>query len=127
MSTRIDLHAHVIPPVYRDGLRGPDGTPPPLPSATLDGLEAMMARYAIDAAVITPGPPGVFHGDQGRANELARAVNEELAGIAHRAPARFAALATLPLPDPGAALAELAHAVDVLGMDGVWLLSNVAG
>jgi 6-methylsalicylate decarboxylase len=124
---RIDLHAHVISPGYLAGLRGPDGGAPPLPPATLDGLEAMMARYAIDAAVISPGPPGVFFGDQGRANELARTVNEELAAIARAAPARFAALATLPLPDPGAAVAELDHALDRLGMDGVWLLSHVAG
>jgi len=127
MAGRIDLHAHVIPPVYVDALRAPDGTPPPLPPATLDGLEAMMARYAIDAAVISPGPPGVFFGDQGHANELARALNEELAGIARAAPARFAALATLPLPDPAAAVAELGHALDALGMDGVWLLSHIGG
>ncbi len=125
--TRIDMHAHVISPGYLAGLRGPDGGAPSLPPATLDGLEAMMARYAIDAAVISPGPPGVFFGDQSRANELARTVNEELAAIARAAPARFAALATLPLPDPGAAVAELDHALDRLGMDGVWLLSNVAG
>jgi 6-methylsalicylate decarboxylase len=123
---RIDLHAHVTPPAYLDGLRGPDGAPP-LPPATLEGLEAMMARYAIDAAVISPGPPGVFFGDQGRANELARTVNEELAAIARAAPERFAALATLPLPDVDAALAELGRALDALGMDGVWLLSHVAG
>ncbi len=125
--TRIDMHAHVISPGYLAGLRDPDGGAPPLPPATLDGLEAMMARYAIDAAVISPGPPGVFFGDQGRANELARTVNEELAAIARAAPARFAALATLPLPDPAAAVAELDHALGRLGMDGVWLLSNVAG
>ena len=127
MAGRIDLHAHVIPPIYVDALRAPDGTPPPLPPATLEGLEAMMARYAIDAAVISPGPPGVFFGNQGRANELARALNEELAGIARATPARFAALATLPLPDPDAALAELGHALDALGMDGVWLLSHIRG
>jgi predicted TIM-barrel fold metal-dependent hydrolase len=87
----------------------------------------MMARYAIDAAVLSPGPPGAFVGDRGRANELARTVNEELAAISLAAPARFAALATLPLPDVDAALAELTYALDHLGMDGVWLLSHVGG
>ena len=125
--TRIDLHAHVIPPGYLEGLRGPDGSAPPLPPATLEGLEGTMARYAIDAAVVSPGPPGVFFGDQARANDLARTVNEELAAISRAAPARFATLATLPLPDVDAALAELAHALDRLGMDGIWLLSHVAG
>ncbi len=124
---RIDLHAHVITPGYLAGLRGPDGAAPPLPPATLEGLEAMMDRYAIDAAVISPGPPGAFLGDRARANDLARTVNEELAAIARAAPARFAALATLPLPDVDAALAELTYALDTLGMDGVWLLSHVGG
>jgi 6-methylsalicylate decarboxylase len=124
---RIDLHAHVIPPGYLAGLRGPDGDPPPLPPATLEGLEATMARYAIDAAVISPGPPGVFFGDHGRSNDLARTVNEELAAIVRAAPKRFAALATLPLPGVDAAIDELAHALDRLGMDGVGLLSHVGG
>ncbi len=127
MPVRIDMHAHVIPPVYLDGLRGPDGAAPPLPPATVEGLETTMARYGIDAAVISPGPPGVFFGDQGRANDLARAVNQALATIVLDAPSRFAALATLPLPDVDAALAELRYALDVLGMDGVWLLSHVGG
>jgi predicted TIM-barrel fold metal-dependent hydrolase len=43
------------------------------------------------------------------------------------APQRFAGLAALPLPDVDASLAELSHALDVLGLDGVALLSNVGG
>jgi predicted TIM-barrel fold metal-dependent hydrolase len=125
--TRIDLHAHITPPQYLEGLRLPDGSLPPLPPATVEGLTAMMDRHGIDAAVVSPGPPGVFFGDQARANDLARLVNEELASVARSEPTRFAALATLPLPDPDAALAELAYALDVLDMDGVWLPSHVAG
>src|SRR5262249_1784619 len=37
------------------------------------------------------------------------------------------ALATLPLPDVDASIAELAHALDVLGLDGVYLPSNAGG
>jgi len=50
--SRIDLHAHVIPPAYLDGLRGPDGRAPQLPPATLDGLEAMMSSG--NAAALVP-------------------------------------------------------------------------
>ena len=121
--TRIDMHAHVLPPAYRAGLG--DGFP--LPPASLDQLTAMMERYAIDAAVISTGPPGAFLGDQARANELARTANEEIASIVRGAPQTFAGLALLPLPDVDAALAELAHALDTLGLDGVMLLSNTAG
>lgn len=125
--SRFDLHAHVLPPDYVDLLVLPDGNPFPLPPTTQDGLEAFMRRYAVDAAVISTGPPGAFIGDRGQAVELARAANEGLAGIVRADPTRFAALALLPLPDVEAALVELDHALDVLGLDGVLLLSNVAG
>jgi 6-methylsalicylate decarboxylase len=124
---RIDLHAHVLPQQYVLGLRDVDAKLPPLPSATVEGLEATMERYDIDAAVVSPGPPGVFFGDQGGANRLARTVNEALADVVRDGPTRFAALATLPLPDVASALEELAHALDVLGMDGVWVTSHVGG
>jgi 6-methylsalicylate decarboxylase len=125
--TRIDLHAHVVTDAYRELLVTPDGNRPFVPPAPLDGLEANMARYAIDAAVISLGPPGAFLGDQSRANEIARAGNESIAAIVRSAPARFAGLALLPLPDVDAAVAELAHALDDLGLDGVLLFSNTAG
>jgi predicted TIM-barrel fold metal-dependent hydrolase len=124
--TRIDLHAHVVTDAYRELLVTPDGTRPFVPPAPLDALEANMARYAIDAAVISLGPPGAFLGDQGRANEIARAGNESLAAIVRADSRRFAGLALLPLPDVDAAVAELAHALDHLALDGVLLFSNTA-
>jgi predicted TIM-barrel fold metal-dependent hydrolase len=77
--------------------------------------------------VISLSPPGVFFGDQGLADELARLVNERTAEHVRAAPGRFAGLAVLPLPNVDRALAELRHALDDLGLDGVTLLSNVAG
>jgi predicted TIM-barrel fold metal-dependent hydrolase len=122
---RIDTHAHVLPAPYIAGL-------PPQLAAThkpipVEALDTMMRRYEIDAAVISTGPPGVFFGDQGQAGELARIVNEELGAIVRSAPQRFAALASLPLPDVGAAIAELRHALDVLQLDGVMLVTHAAG
>lgn len=125
--TRIDVHTHVLPEAYLERLRLPDGSPFPIPPAPLEGLEATMERYAIDAAVISTGPPGAFLGDAARAVELARVANEAIAGIVREAPSRFAGLALLPLPDVDASLAELAHALDELELDGVLLLTNVAG
>jgi 6-methylsalicylate decarboxylase len=124
---RIDLHAHVVTDAYRDLLVAPDGTRPFVPPAPLEALEANMARYAIDAAVISIGPPGVYLGDQGRANELARAANESIAAIVRADGRRFAGLGLVPLPDADAAVAELGHALDGLGLDGVLLFSNIAG
>jgi predicted TIM-barrel fold metal-dependent hydrolase len=124
---RLDLHAHVIPDAYRDLLVAPDGTRPPVARAELEDLQANLERYRIDAAAISTGPPGAYVGDRRRAVETARAANEALAAISAADPQRFAALALLPLPDPDAALAELGHAFDHLRLDGVMLLTNVAG
>jgi predicted TIM-barrel fold metal-dependent hydrolase len=124
---RIDMHAHVVPDAYRELLVAPDGSRPFVPSASLPELEGNMARYAIDAAAISVGPPGAYLGDQGRANELARAANESLAAIVRGDPGRFAGVALLPLPDVDAALTELEYALDHLDLDGVELFTNVAG
>ena len=49
---RIDCHAHVHPPAYRAALGSL-----PLPPTTLEGLQADMERYEIDAAVDLGGTP----------------------------------------------------------------------
>jgi predicted TIM-barrel fold metal-dependent hydrolase len=99
----------------------------PLPPATPEVLDDAMRRRSIDAAVVSLSPPGVWFDNVGLARELSRLVNEELASLVRRRPERFAALATLPLPAVDAALEEIAYALDVLGLDGVALHSNVGG
>lgn len=86
-----------------------------------------MDRYDLAAAIISTGPPGAVSADGGQARDLARSINEDLGALTAAEPLRFAALATLPLPDLDAALGELAHALDELSLDGVWLPSNVGG
>lgn len=122
---RIDAHAHVMPASYVGALPDPlRAVHDPVP---VEALEEMMARYSIDAAVISTGPPGVFFGDPAAAGVLARLVNDELATIVRGAPTRFAALGSLPLPDVDAACEELTRALDDLGLDGVMLLTQAAG
>lgn len=119
---RIDCHAHVHPVDYRKALGDI-----PLPPTTLAGLEADMERYEIDAAVISVGPPAAFIGPHQDPIALARAANDGIAEIVRDQPRKFAGLATLPLPNVDAALSELDRCYDVLGLDGVMLLTNVAG
>jgi predicted TIM-barrel fold metal-dependent hydrolase len=111
---RLDAHVHVTPPGYLDAIGNPPGVVPSSP----EGLRELMERYEIDAAIVSLGPPGAASPD------LARRVNEAAAELRSE---RIAALATLPLPDADASLAELAHALDDLELDGVFLLTNAGG
>jgi predicted TIM-barrel fold metal-dependent hydrolase len=124
---RIDAHVHILPADYRAELERRSLLPPGIPPWSADLVDDLMDRHDLDAAVLSLAPPGVFVGDQGLANELARLVNERTAQFVATGRDRFAGLAVLPLPDVDAALAELRHALDVLELDGVGLLSNVAG
>ncbi|PZA07699.1 MULTISPECIES: amidohydrolase family protein [unclassified Meiothermus] len=123
---RLDLHGHLEPPLYTQMVARVLG-PAPVPPWTAEEQLEMMARYGIAATVVSLPPPGVFLGDGAQARELARATNEFYASLLRRYPHRYAALAALPLPDVGAALEELAYALDDLGLDGVALFSQVGG
>lgn len=124
---RLDAHVHLLPDDYRRELVQRDLMPFPLPPWSAEQTYDLMERHRIDAAVMSLAPPGVWFGDAGLAAELARLVNERTAELVRSDPGRFAGLAVLPLPDVSGALAELDHAFDELGLDGVALLSNVEG
>ena len=124
---RVDAHAHMLPADYRRELERRDLLRFPLPPWSEEALDALMARHAIDAAVLSLSPPGVWFGDQGLADDLARRVNELIAAKVEREPRRFGGLAVLPLPDIDRSLAELTNAYDTLDLDGVILSSNTAG
>ena len=128
-ADRIDVHQHLIPARYRQALdeegltAGGWPTPPWDPEAAL----AMMDRRGIATGVLSISAPGVHFGDDAAARTLARAVNEEHAELVAKHPDRFGQFAVLTLPDVEGAAAEAVHALDVLGADGVIVLSNAGG
>jgi predicted TIM-barrel fold metal-dependent hydrolase len=124
---RIDTHAHQLPAHFRDEVRRRTGADFPLPELTTDQHLAAMDEHRIELAVVSLPPPGIHVGTQDDAGRLARLINEHYAELVSTHPGRFAALASLPLPDVDSALAELEHALDVLDLDGVALSSNVGG
>lgn len=126
---RIDTHQHFVPPAYarwleRQGLTAGGLAIPPWSAA---GALGLMDALGIRAAVVSISTPDVHLGDTARARAMAREVNKFAARLAADHPGRFGFFATLTLPDVDGALAELAHACDTLGADGVVLLANVQG
>jgi predicted TIM-barrel fold metal-dependent hydrolase len=128
MSTGwIDVHHHLIPAPYAKaidaagygsvaGVERPDWSP----EISLD----LMDRHGIDVAITSVSAPGVHLGDDRQARELARSCNETSAQLVVDHPGRFGAFACLPLPDLDGALEEASYALDVLGADGLVLLSS---
>jgi len=128
---RIDVHAHYLPPSYYAALREAgitilDGGIP-VPKWRVEDSLAMMDRHGIATQMLSVSSPSVYPFEPGEAVRLARAVNEEGAGYAKAHPARFGLFATLPLDDVAAAVAEIEHAFDKLGADGVALMTNARG
>jgi aminocarboxymuconate-semialdehyde decarboxylase len=75
-----------------------------------------------------PTPPIEVMAAGANAVDLARAANDGMAELVQRYPARFAGfVASLPLGEPAAALAELERAIGMLGARGIQLFSNVKG
>ncbi|MFI1206208.1 amidohydrolase family protein [Streptomyces sp. NPDC020802] len=129
-TNAIDVHHHVIPEFYVDEIRrlGFASTLPGVdaPKWKVETSLAMMDRQGIRAAVVNiwPGVPAV---DAAAGARLARRVNEFLAELVAAHPGRLGAFAVLPLPHVDAALEELAYSMDVLGLDGVGLVTNYGG
>lgn len=125
----IDIHHHIAPPFYNELMgerflsRNPANARWVLEWTPAGSIEAMDAN-GIAAAVTSISTPGVWLGDVALACRLARQCNEFAARMTHDHPGRFGFFATLPMPDVDATLAEIAYACDVLGADGVGLMSN---
>lgn len=121
---KVDVHAHYLPEAYRAALRErghdqPDGFPY-IPEWSPADHIGLMDRLGIERSMLSVSSPGVL-GDV----DLARLVNDEGRRAVVDHPGRFGLLASLPLPDVDASLAEIARC-DGLDVDGYVVLTNVA-
>ena len=126
----IDVHHHPIPPFYlaenREriaGARGGEITRAWLEWTPELSLAAMDA-HNVALSVLSLTTPGLWFGDIDAARSTARRFNEYSVELIHRYPGRFGFFAAIPLPDTEGSLREIAYALDVLGADGVGLLSS---
>ncbi len=145
--TVIDFHNHVYPPEYIAALaKGPsaykvtydaDNNPVlhspgdyniAVPGHRLMDVRAEVIRKAgVDKQIISLTAPGTVLETPERAAELSRLVNDAFAAIQREHGSQFIPLATLPLNNPLACVAELDRATRVLGLKGATLFSNSNG
>jgi predicted TIM-barrel fold metal-dependent hydrolase len=128
-SSRIDIHHHILPPKYLSllakvgittagNVQFPEWEPK-------DSL-TLMDRLGIETAIVSISSPGIYFGDTLFTCKLAHICNEFTAELIRKYPNRFGGFAVLPLPDVEGSIEELEYALDILQLDGVVLLSNIA-
>jgi predicted TIM-barrel fold metal-dependent hydrolase len=90
---------------------------------------ALMANLGITRSILSISSPGTFltHEDTVAARKLARECNDFAAELVSRRPSQFGFWASLPLPDVGGSLEEIAYAFDELHADGITLSTNFHG
>lgn len=143
----IDVHNHFYPPEYLAALKSrqsvvkvttdKDGNPhihyPGDYNVAVAGhrdiayRQSVLEKEGVDTQVITLTTPGTHVENARYAAKLASLVNDAFATIVAERKPRFAALATLPLNSPKAAVKELQRAMEQLKLPGAMLFSNVNG
>jgi|HubBroStandDraft_6_1064221.scaffolds.fasta_scaffold197383_2 predicted TIM-barrel fold metal-dependent hydrolase len=131
---RIDVHAHYWTEDYLDLLvdlgKADAGMARGLGAGGGAELEArlrLMDRAGVQMQVLSACPQLPYGGDEKKAAQAARFVNDQYAALGAGHPGRFAAFAALPLPHLDQALSELGRALDELGMAGVAMNTTVLG
>ncbi|KAK7180699.1 hypothetical protein DPSP01_012991 [Paraphaeosphaeria sporulosa] len=124
----IDVHHHFIPECYAKALHEAGGDPSgwKLPNWSVATSKALMQTHGIRTSILSLTAPGCSILQGAPAATLARAVNQEAHAIRNAHPTAFGFFAALPPveADAAAAVAEIEHALDVLGADGVTLYTR---
>jgi aminocarboxymuconate-semialdehyde decarboxylase len=134
---KIDAFSHILPRRYFDVMREHAPDPKALTRwLNLPALHDVEARLAMmdefgpeyqQVLTLSSPPIEMLFGPEESA-KMARLANEEMRALVDRYPARFPAfVASLPLNDIEASLAELRYAIDELEAIGVQVFTNVNG
>jgi predicted TIM-barrel fold metal-dependent hydrolase len=136
----IDIYNHILPKKYQETINkkitGRDSSlPSTIWSKTVYTLVDLDARFRIMdefqdyiQVISVAGPPTYAITSSPLAIELAQLANDELAELVQKYPNRFAGgIATLPMNDPEAAVAEAERAIKDLRLRGVEIYTDIAG
>ncbi len=131
----IALEEHMLPADLADkvfaGNRLSERKPPAVILRALDDLGEgrlkVMDAASIDVQVLSATTPGSQQMSAADAVLLARQLNDRAAQAVRTYPKRFQALASLPTPDPQAAVDEAQRAVEELGFCGVIINGHTQG
>lgn len=128
-TRRIDTHAHIVPPFYKEWLanKNVDAGGLPIPSWSAETTLDFMKANGIETSIMAVSTPGVEPGDRDEARAMARRLNDFAAKVVSDHPGKFGFYATLTLPDVDGALAETAYAFDTLHADGICLHAHAKG
>jgi predicted TIM-barrel fold metal-dependent hydrolase len=129
-TNRIDVHHHIIPDVYREGLAAygiyhAGGMP--IKKWRIEDSFQWMEDFGIQTAICSLTEPAVYplvDKSLEDAKTIARKTNEYMAEMHQKYPERFGGFAVVPMPDIEASVEEMEYALDVLKLDGIGLLSN---
>jgi predicted TIM-barrel fold metal-dependent hydrolase len=129
---RIDVHHHYYPPKYIQETKSRlEGLAPEFVARLLAWNPAevvkLMDASGIQKAILSMDSQNVWFGDATEARKLSRICNEYAAGLVKEFPGRFGFFASIAYPDPPGAIEEIKYAYEVLGADGVGLISNYDG
>ena len=138
----IDIHAHISPQAFIDAVKAGEDwhglassgaaaaahRHNPRTMWTPDERLADMDSLGVDVQVLSTN--AVLYGydmDADAAAAMCRECNDYVSGLASERPDRFAGLATLPMQDVPAAIAELERSVSQLGLKGAMIGDHVNG
>ncbi len=89
---------------------------------------ADMDEMGVDVQLVSPSPTQYYYwAEPDLAREVVRGVNEAMAELCARYPARLAGLGSVALQHPALAIEQLEHAVGRLGLKGVEISTAVNG
>lgn len=125
----IDVHAHFVSTAWEAAAAAVQSqriSPRVNQDWSIEQHVRVMDAHGVAVSIISLPRATLFMTGQ-PARDLARAMNEELAGYAARYPGRIGAFAVLPLDDIDAMTEESIYALDVLGLSGIGSLTRMDG